>query len=124
MYSKEQRQKAIDTFIRFDHSYADTIAYLGYPTRRALRLWWKEYEEKGCVGECIFRRESIYSEEQKLEAVAHYLEHGKDLTQTMRMLGYPKSREYLASWIDEIAPGKRKLKGPIPRRDPISEKLR
>ena len=35
MYSKEQRRIAIETFIRFDHSYADTIAELGYPDRHS-----------------------------------------------------------------------------------------
>ena len=29
--SKEQRRIAIESFIRFDYSYADTIAELGYP---------------------------------------------------------------------------------------------
>ena len=29
-YSEEQRRSAPETFIRFDHSYADTIAELGY----------------------------------------------------------------------------------------------
>ena len=37
MYSQERRRLAIETFIKFDHSYADTIAELGYPTRSALR---------------------------------------------------------------------------------------
>lgn len=31
MFSTEQRKIAIETFIRFDHSYADTIAELGVP---------------------------------------------------------------------------------------------
>ena len=44
MYSQEQRKLAIETFVKFDHSYADTIAELGYPTRAALRIWWNEYE--------------------------------------------------------------------------------
>ena len=30
----------------------------------------------------------------------------------MRVLGYPKGRETLCSWIDELAPGKRKKRGP------------
>ena len=29
MYSAEQRKIAIETFVKFDHSYADTIADLG-----------------------------------------------------------------------------------------------
>lgn len=42
MYSTEQRRLAIETFIRFDHSYADTIAELGYPDRHTLNSWWRE----------------------------------------------------------------------------------
>lgn len=49
MFSTEQRAKAIETFIRFGHSYVDTIAELGYPNRSTLRLWWREYESTGEV---------------------------------------------------------------------------
>ena len=45
----------------------------------------------------------------------HYLEYGRRLSRTMRMLGYPKSKELLMAWIDELAPGQRKLRhGPVP----------
>lgn len=47
MFSTEQRRIAIETCIRFDHSYADTIAELGYPTRHSLRAWYKNYLEHG-----------------------------------------------------------------------------
>ena len=47
MYSAKQRKAVIDTSIRFDHSHADTIAELSYPSRAALRMWWKEYEKTG-----------------------------------------------------------------------------
>lgn len=43
MYSTEQRRLAIETFIRFGHSCADTIAELGYPNRHTLNSWWREY---------------------------------------------------------------------------------
>ena len=49
MFSTEQRRIAIETFIRFDHSYADPIAELGYPTRHSLRAWYKDYLEHGEV---------------------------------------------------------------------------
>jgi transposase-like protein len=49
MYSTEQRKLAIETFIRFGHSYADTIAELGYPDRHTLNSWWREYRETGEV---------------------------------------------------------------------------
>ncbi|WP_130812076.1 IS3 family transposase [Olsenella sp. Marseille-P4559] len=115
MYSKEQRRKAIETFARFDHSYADTVAELGYPTTSALRGWWKEYQlhgdeflEKSC-------RKPKYPDEKKQAAVDYYLEHGKSLTRTIRAMGYP-SREMLGTWIDELAPGQRKYRGPNPKK--------
>ena len=60
-----------------------------------------------------------YTAEMKRRAVEHYLEHGRSLARTMRALGYPKSREVLGDWIDEIAPGQRKYRGPNPKRDPV-----
>lgn len=44
MYSCGQRELAIETFIRLDHSHADTMAELGYPTAHALRSRRKEHE--------------------------------------------------------------------------------
>ena len=38
MFSTEQRTKTIETFIKHDHSYADTTAELGYPTKSMLRI--------------------------------------------------------------------------------------
>ena len=119
MYSAEQRKIAIETFVKFDHSYADTIAELGYPTRACLRNWWNEYRDTGEVPISKFTTNPRYTAEMRRRAVEHYLEHGKSLTRTMRALGYPKSREVLGDWIDEIAPGQRKYRGPNPKRDPV-----
>lgn len=126
MFSIEQRRVAIETFIRFDHNYADTIAELGYPHRQTLRNWWYEYMETGEVPMPKLEREPKYPEEMRREAVEHYLSHGKRLSRTMRALGYPKSREMLADWIDEIAPGQRRYRGPNPKKDavPIEKKVR
>ena len=119
MFSMEQRRVAIETFIRFDRSYADTIAELGYPTRACLRNWWREYEETGEIPVGKGRhRKSKYTDEQARAAVGYYLEHGKSLARTMRALGYPKGSDTLRGWIDELAPGKRKERGPNPKRDP------
>jgi len=119
MYSTEQRRVAIETFIRFDHSYADTIAELGYPDRHTLGNWWGEYRETGEVPIAKTIREPRFSDEQKREAVEHYLSHGKRLKRTMRALGYPKSRMTLCDWVDELAPGQRRPRGPNPKRDPV-----
>lgn len=120
MYSQEQRKLAIETFVKFDYSYADTVAALGFPNRHTLGIWWKEYEATGevPVGK-DHHRKSLFSDEQKREAVGHYLNNGKILTRTMRALGYPKGRETLCGWIDELAPGERKKRGPRPKRAPV-----
>lgn len=119
MYSTEQRRLAIETFIRFGHSYADTIAELGYPDRHTLNSWWREYRETGEVPVGKMIREPRFSDDQKREAVEHYLGHGKSLSRTMRALGYPKGSDTLRGWIDELAPGQRKYRGPNPKRDPV-----
>ena len=120
MFSTEQRRVAIETFIKFDHSYADTVAELGYPTKTCLRNWWKEYESTGEIPVGKGRhRKSKYTDDQVRAAVGYYLEHGKSLSRTMRALGYPKGSDTLRGWIDELAPGERKKRGPYPKRDPV-----
>lgn len=114
MFSTEQRRIAIETFIRFDHSYADTIAELGYPTRHSLRAWYKDYLEHGEVRPPKRQREPKFTLEMRQAAVDYYLAHGKSLARTMRRMGYPASREYLCDWIDEFAPGQRKYGGGEP----------
>lgn len=127
MYSQEQRRLAIETYIELDYSIADTVATLGFPNRHTLSTWWKEYESTGEIPVGKNRhRESMYSDRQARAAANHYLEHGKSLARTMRALGYPKSRMTLCKWIDELAPGERKKRGPNPKRDPvpIEERIR
>ena len=126
MYSTEQRRIAIETFIKLDHSYADTIAELGYPNRHTLNNWWREYKATGEVPIAKSIRKPRFSDEQKRKAVEHYLSHGKRLRRTMKALGYPKGRMTLCEWIDELAPGQRKYRGPNPKRDPtpIEKKVR
>ena len=124
MHSAEQRAKAVETFARFGCSAADTIAELGYPSRVTLRNWWKEYQIGG--GELPERehRRPRYSDEEKRGAVDHCLEHGKSLARTIRAMGYP-SREVLANWVDELAPGQCKYRGPNPKKSvlPIEMKV-
>jgi hypothetical protein len=77
MFSEEQRRVAIETFMKYDRSYADTVAELGYPNRATLRLWWREYESTGVIPEGKGTRQSKYSDGQMRAAVDHYLEHGR-----------------------------------------------
>ena len=47
MYSKEERQKAVDLYIKYGKRASATIRELGYPDRKTLAYWYKEYEEQG-----------------------------------------------------------------------------
>ena len=107
MYSREQRELAIETFIKFDHSVANTIRKLGYPNRTMLYRWWNEYQQNGGKLQERKHRRSKYSDEKKQAAVDYYLEHGKNVSETIRAMGYP-CRPMLCNWVDELAPGQRK----------------
>ena len=49
MHGQERRRLATGTLTEFDHSYAGTIAELGYPTRSAPRTWRDGHEGTGEV---------------------------------------------------------------------------
>lgn len=108
MYSLEQRKLAVETLIKFDHSYADTIAELGYPNRHSLYNWWKDYQEHGEVRPGKPTRQPKFTPEMKQAAVEHYLEHGKSLARTMRALSRAavgSCRARSLTHLEEAGPG-------------------
>ena len=107
MYSYEDRTKAVKLLILYDLSYADTVSELGYPTKEALRVWYKEYIEYGELHRCFSKRQQ-FTIEQKQAAIGYYLEHGKNLARTVRAMGYP-SKQALSTWLDALMPGQRKI---------------
>lgn len=119
MHSTERRKLAIETYIKFDLSAADTIAELGYPTRHSLRAWYKDYLENGEVRPPKRQWEPKFTLEMRRAAVDYHLAHGRSLARTMRRMGHPAGREYLCDWIDELAPGQRKYGGAEPEGGPI-----
>lgn len=102
MYSKEDREKAIMLYIKYDKSAAAVIRELGYPDRKTLACWYKEYIRTGDLSKPYSRR-SKYSLEQKNAAVKYYLEHGRNFSRTIKALGFP-SREVLREWVREMVP--------------------
>lgn len=60
MFNAEQRKKAIDLFIKYDHSYASVIRELGYLHRQTLRNWWEDYQKTGKLPEKGKERKSKY----------------------------------------------------------------
>lgn len=81
------------------------IRELGYPDRKMLPKWVREFEKEGRLHEKP-RAGNAYALEEKRRAVDFYLEHGRQISYTLRILGYP-SRQKLMEWIDELAPGER-----------------
>ena len=106
MYSHEDRMKAVELYIKYDLSIADTVRELGYPNRKMLVRWYKEYQETGELHR-QYKKQPRYTPEQMQAAVDYYLNHGRSVSRTVRTVGYP-SRATLREWIDELAPGKRK----------------
>ena len=46
MYSYEDRMRAVDLYIKMGQRVRPTIRQLGYPTKNALKGWYREYEQK------------------------------------------------------------------------------
>ena len=105
MYSYDERIKAVKLYIQYDLSAASVIRELGYPDRHSLRLWYKEYIEKGDLKK-KYSSCSMYTEDQKTVALEHYFEHGRCIARTVRSLGYP-SKYLLREWIREKHPEER-----------------
>jgi len=110
MYSREERMRAIELYIKYDRCAADTVRELGYPSTKTLRKWYRAYlreQESGIPWKGYSRRRPKYSSEQKAKAIEYYLEHGRNISRTIRALGYP-SRMTLRAWRDELAPASRR----------------
>ena len=106
MFTYENRNEAVKLLIKYDMSYSDVIRELGYPSKMALRNWYKEYIMCGGL-HSSYKKEPKYSLEEREHAVTYYIEHGKSVSRTVRNLGYP-SRPTLEKWIIEIAPEQKK----------------
>lgn len=97
MYSYEDRLHAVQLYIKLGKRVRLTIRQLGYPTKNALKGWYRTYAR----GEAIpagYARQPRYSQAQRDLAVEHYQTHGRCLEATARALGYP-SRPLLSVWV-------------------------
>lgn len=50
MYTYEERMKAVQLYIKYNHSLASVIAEPGYPSHQALLVWYREYKARFKVG--------------------------------------------------------------------------
>lgn len=109
MYSREDRIRAVELWLKYDKSEAAVIHELGYPSSNMLARWHQALQQEKAAGIIRdgYQRKGMYTAEQKHVAVEHYLEHGRCLARTIRALGYP-CKEFLVRWCDELAPNRRK----------------
>ena len=118
MYSYEDRIRAVKLFIKLGRRTGVTIRQLGYPTKNSLKSWHLEYERRHDLPIGYVRSRPMYSHEQKISAVDHYLTHGRCFAATISALGYPERRT-LATWLGEQHPESRKVvvgrAGSVPR---------
>jgi len=103
MYLYEDRIRAVKLYIKLGKRIRPTIRQLGYPTKNALKSWYREYEQSRDLQVVYVRSRQKYSDEQKQAAVQHYLDHDRCIASTMKALGYP-GRATLTAWIDELHP--------------------
>jgi transposase-like protein len=102
MYSYEDRLRAVQLYIKLGRRIGLTIRQLGYPTKNALKTWYREYEQSHEL-RAGYTRPARFSQEQKVRAVEHYLEHGRCIAATIKSLGYP-CRSLLSAWLQELHP--------------------
>jgi transposase-like protein len=105
MYSYEKRLRAVRLYIKLGRRVGLTIRQLGYPTKNALKRWCREYEHRQDLIPG-YTRQPRYSQAQKEAAVRHYLDHGRCIRATIKVLGYP-SRSLLSAWLQELCPQER-----------------
>jgi putative transposase len=102
MYSYEDRLRAVRLYIKLGKRVRLTIRQLGYPTKNALKSWYREFEQSHDLPAGYARRPR-FTEVQREQAVQHYLENGRCLSATIVALGYP-SRRLLFDWVREFNP--------------------
>ena len=112
MHTLERRTRAVEPCIKHGLKAATTIGELGHPSRVRLAAWHREWLETGGSLHARGRASEAYSAEQRRAAVDHCLEHGRCDAHARRELGYPKSYQRLADWIEELAPGERRTTEP------------
>lgn len=102
MFTYEERIKAVELYNKYQ-SVTKVIRTLGYPSKNSLRSWVAEYQKYGDIHYDYQTRPSKYSEEQIQKAINHYLTTGRNVSKTMRELGYPH-RSVLKQWLFERVP--------------------
>lgn len=108
MYTYEQRITAVKLYIKYYQKAAPVIRELGYPNRHVLVKWFKEYEATGDLHQkSRHSKKSKFTEEEKQAALQFYQEHGRSITLTVKILGYPGKTTF-KRWLNDAFPDRKK----------------
>lgn len=89
--------------MKFNGNTRATIRELGYPnSRQTLSKWYKEFIENGELHKSFIKPHK-YTDEDIEHAIDYYLKNGKNITKTVKDIGYP-CRSVLSQWIAEKFP--------------------
>ena len=123
MYTREERMKAVDLYIKHKKNATPVILALGYPARKSLPRWYKIYmkeKETGILHDGLFWLLK-YPLEKRKYAVDCCRENGWNFTKTSVEIGYPCPKT-LKLWCYELTAGK--CDHQISRRYTLEEKRR
>jgi transposase-like protein len=70
MYSYEDRIRAVELYIKLGKRVRPTIRQLGYPTKNALKGWYREYEQRLDLLVGYAGRPPKYSQAQKRQLLS------------------------------------------------------
>ena len=101
MYSYEERKQAVEWYHKLG-SIKAVQHLLEYPSKNTLKAWVKEFEETDDLHRRASRHPK-YTADEKKAALDYYVTHGKNVSKTIRDLGYP-CRTIFKEWIKEAFP--------------------
>lgn len=123
MFTREERMKAVEFYIKHKKNATPVIRGLGYPGHSTLRRWYKIYieeQETGILHDDLFWLLK-YPLEKRKYAVDSCFKNGWNFTKTVREIGYPCDKT-LKKWCCELASGACKHR--IGKRYTLEEKRR
>lgn len=121
MYSREEKERAIQAYFNHGSNATLTVRELGYPTVPALIKWVNQYNPPNKTKTVISRRR--YNEEEIQLAIDYYFENGCNVKKTVRELGYG-SETGLLTWLRKRVPDKVSKPGERAYRPAYSQKIK
>lgn len=103
MYTREEKEKAVQAYFNNGNNATGTVRELGYPTVPALIRWVNQYKPQEIKKAAVPKRK--YSEEEIQRAIDYYFDNGCNVKKTVRELGYG-SETGMLRWLRKRVPDK------------------